>query len=55
MCAVSDVFKMVVRPHLATAREIIKILSGVEVLHWTEIDLFFHWEDYKAGFDELKK
>lgn len=51
----SDVFKMVVRPHLATAREIINILSGVEVLHWTEIDLSFHWEDYKAGFDELKK
>lgn len=45
-------FKMVVRPHLATAREIIKILPGVEVLHWTEIDPFFL---YKAGFDELKK
>lgn len=41
MCAVSDVFKMVVGLHLATAGEIIKILSSVEVLYWTEIDLFF--------------
>lgn len=56
MCSVSDVFETLVRPHLAATRKIMKILSRVEVLHWTDIDLFFfHWEDYKARFDELKK